>query len=84
MVSLSIDSEDSWGLFVCFHVHPSSSSHSRSIFSLIPFRIHVRMLATSRNDGLKQTLVLLRSRVHSIGTVGFVGWRPMETFILYR
>lgn len=84
MVSLSIDSEDPKGLFVCFHVHPSSPYLSRSILSLIPFRIHVRMLATSPNDGLKQTPVLLSSCVHSIGTVGFVGWRPMETFILYR
>jgi hypothetical protein len=84
MAPLSIDSEDSWGLFVCFHVHPSSPYLSRTIFSLTPFPIHVPMLATSSNDGLKQTPVLLSICVHSIGAVGFVGWRPMETFILYR
>lgn len=70
MVSLSIDSEDSGGLFVCFHVHPSSSSLSRSIFFLTPFRIHVLMLATSRNDGLKQTPGL----VEELGTLYWYSW----------
>jgi hypothetical protein len=53
----------------CF---PSSSLPS-SIFSPSPFPIHVRMLATGPNDGLKQTPVLLRNSEQCIGKVGSVG-----------
>jgi hypothetical protein len=49
-----------------------------------PFPIHVRLLATSPNDGLKQTPVLLRNSEQCIGKLGSVGSRPIEPFILYR
>jgi len=70
---------------VRFHVHTSLPHAILSLFPpSSPFPIHIRLLASSPNDGLKQTIVLLRYWVQCIGRVGFVGWRLMETFILYR
>jgi hypothetical protein len=70
---------------VRFHPHVSLPHPFLAPFSLpSPFPIHVRMLATGPNDGLKQTPVLLRNPEQCIGKVGSVGSSPMQPFILYR